>query len=449
VVKATPEGYQEIAGRQIFEDLAWTPPSFADGSLFVRSLGAIARVEMGEATKVTETETDAPGDDEDLAEEILFARFLAEVRASDDKSAVIDAFFEQQETFPLVEGERTVHFVYRGEAEDMAIAGDLFGARQERPMSRVEGTNLFHYSTMLRPDAKISYVFVKDYQDALTDPLNPVTAQWAVLGEDMELQFGGEPMDVSSLAMPGWQEPPHLSPLSPSTPRGRRERHELESAAMGRRHTFEVYLPAGYDEGEKRYPVVYVHGGTNALELGRLTDTLDTLIGSSLEPVIVVLIDIAAGHIFMPRESYGELWAKELVPFIDETYRTIATREARANAGAGIAAHEAVHCAFRYPELSSKLAIQTLGIVEFGWDRLEPLITTAEEHPLKVHVEWGVYGLRNPQEAWDMRERTREFADFLQSRGYAVETFEAVDGAGWPAWRNRSDAVLESLFPLL
>ena len=185
------------------------------------------------------------------------------------------------------------------------------------------------------------------------------------------------------------------------------------------------------------------------LSWGGLTDTLDTLIGSSLEPVIVVLIDIAAGHIFMPRESYGELWAKELVPFIDETYRTIATRETRANAGAGIAAHEAVHCAFRYPEMSSKLAIQSLTMVEFGWERLEPLITTAEEHPLKVHVEWGVYGLRNPQEAWDMRERTRGFADFLQSRGYAVETFEAVDGAGWPAWRNRSDAVLESLFPLL
>jgi len=56
VAKATPEGYEEIAGKQIFEDLAWTPPSFADGSLFVRSLGAIARIEMDPSIAVTETD---------------------------------------------------------------------------------------------------------------------------------------------------------------------------------------------------------------------------------------------------------------------------------------------------------------------------------------------------------------------------------------------------------
>jgi len=448
VAKATPEGYEEIASRQIFDDLAWTPPSFADGSLFVRSLGAIARIEMDAATDVTETggaeANDEPGNDGP------FAQFLMDVRASDDKAAVIDAFFEEQESFPIIEDERTVHFVYRGDAEDMAIGGDMIGARQERSMSRVEGIDLFYYSTELLPDARVSYVFVKDYQDALTDPLNPVTAQWDHIGKDMRVvpDGSGEPMDVSSLAMPQWEAPSHLAPPPPSAPRGRLAAHQLTSVAMDRSHTFEVYLPVGYDESNERYPVVYVHGGANAVLLGQLTNTLDNLMGTRLEPFIAVLIDIGAGSIFSPREPYGELWANELVPFIDENYRTIATREARANTGAGRSAHDAAHCAFRYPALSSKLAIQSIGIVEFGLEKLEPLITNPEEHPLRIHVEWNTYDLRNPQEAWDTRDMAQSIVALLEGRGYAVETYVSADGSGWPAWRSRNDAVLESLFPL-
>ena len=446
VAKATPEGYQETAGQQLFEDLAWTPPSFADGSLFVRSLGEIARVEIRSASEATEEAT-AEAAETDVVEGD-FARFLAEVREAEDKSAVVDRFLASQSSFPIIENERLVHFLYRGEADDMAIAGDMIGARQEAPMTRVEGTDLFYYSTEILPEARVSYLFVKDYQDQLTDPLNPVTSQWAILGKDMRVVFvGGEPMDISTLAMPRWQTPAHLTTPAASARRGRLERHELESASMGRSHSFEVYLPTGYDEKEDRYPVIYVHGGALAVRLGQLPATLDNLIGNRLEPVIAVFIHIGAGHIFMTRDRYGEMWAKELVPFIDRTYRTKASAEARANVGAGIFAHEAAHCAFRYPGLSSRLAIQSLLMVDYGRERLEPLIRTGEEHPLHVHVEWGTYDLRNPQEAWDLRDLTRSFADYLRERGYDVETYEAPEGTGWPAWKNRSHAVLESLFP--
>ena len=47
-----------------------------------------------------------------------------------------------------------------------------------------------------------------------------------------------------------------------------------------------------------------------------------------------------------------------------------------------------------------------------------------------------------------MAKEIRDFVDFLTSRGYAVEAVEVPDGTGWPAWRNRSHVVLESLFPL-
>jgi enterochelin esterase-like enzyme len=452
VARATPNGYEELAKAQVFDELTWTPPSFAGGSLFVRSLGSIARLEIGKNTTSTSIEPNRRDGELGRDRGSRFERFLVEVRAASDKSASVDAFLEEQTSFPIVDGDTTVHFVYRGQAEDVAIGGDMIGGRQEKAMSRVEGTNLFYYSTELQRDARVSYLFIKDFKDALIDPLNPSTAQWALIGEDMSVDAGGgngrEPIQVSSLAMPGWSQPSHLAPLSPGAPRGRLVRHELESAAIGQRHTFDVYLPHGYDEGGRRYPVVYYHGGTNAVKLGRLTNALDALIGNELEPMVVVFMDITGGNIFMPRERYGELWANELVPFMDETYRTLATREGRANVGAGTSAHDAAHCAFAYPALSSKLAIQSLGVVDIGRNRLEPLVMTAQEHPLQVHIEWGVYDLYNPHEVMDVGAETRRFVEFLVSRGYAVESVEVADGTGWPAWRNRTDAMLGSLFPL-
>ena len=87
-------------------------------------------------------------------------------------------------------------------------------------------------------------------------------------------------------------------------------------------------------------------------------------------------------------------------------------------------------------------------MVEFGREPLEQLVRTADEHPLRIYMEWGAYDLRNPQEAWDMREFSRDLAEWLRGRGYDVVAREAPDGTGWPSWQNRNDAVLESLFPI-
>ena len=82
-----------------------------------------------------------------------------------DKGAVVDAFLASRKSFPIVEGTSAVHFVYRGEAQDVGIVGDMIGFRREDPMTRVEGTDLFYYSTRLEPDAAVTYGFIKDFED--------------------------------------------------------------------------------------------------------------------------------------------------------------------------------------------------------------------------------------------------------------------------------------------
>ena len=83
-----------------------------------------------------------------------FAAFLAEVSGAEDKTAVVDRFLESVAEFPLVEGGQ-MHFIYRGPGEDLAIVGDLIGARFDHPMNHMAETDLFYYTASItRPASR-------------------------------------------------------------------------------------------------------------------------------------------------------------------------------------------------------------------------------------------------------------------------------------------------------
>jgi hypothetical protein len=41
-----------------------------------------------------------------------------------------------------------------------------------------------------------------------------------------------------------------------------------------------------------------------------------------------------------------------------------------------------------------------------------------------------------------------ELAEMLRTNGYVVAGGEILDSFGWGGWRNRTDRLLEALFPL-
>ena len=92
------------------------------------------------------------------------------------------------------------------------------------------------------------------------------------------------------------------------------------------------------------------------------------------------------------------------------------------------------------------MAVQSLVMLDHMRIPLEQLITTAAELPLDLYIEWGAYDLQNPQENWDIRLYSRDFAEFLRSRGYDVTGGEVPDSTGWDSWKNRNDVVLGALF---
>ncbi|MGH9867449.1 MAG: PQQ-binding-like beta-propeller repeat protein [Candidatus Polarisedimenticolia bacterium] len=426
VAEASPEGYKELARLDLFKDHSWAAVAWADGHMYARSMGHIARIDLAAAPA-------APSATNWVAS-TEFGRFLEDTVKAADRKAAVDAFLAKQKSFPIVEESGAVHFIYRGEAKDVGIVGDIIGSRREDPMKKLEGTDLFYYSTRLEPDAAVTYGFIVDYGKAAADPLN------ARAGKGL---FG----DVSFLSMPAWRDA-DFAAEAPAERQGRVEDLEWESAAMEKKkRTAKVYLPAGYDrEAARRYPVLYVPEGKDALEQGLMKNALDHLTGQRVAPMIAVFIMPDAEN---PRsdqgEKYQDMIVKELVPAIDGKYRTQPQASSRAIAGAGGAGTTALFLAFSHPDVFSRIG--SLSAMVMDLKELDPLIAAGGTPPLVIYMDWGTYHLRSPHEAWDMGRGNRALWALLRERGQRPTGGEAAYGFGWSCWRPKVPDMLAALFP--
>jgi len=445
VVEATPEAYREVASLEVFEEHSWSQVAYADGHLFGRSMAKLARIDIDSSGA-------GAGGGESWIASTAFGAFLAEAEQAEDRQAVVDAYLAKQASFPIVEGSDLVHFVYSGDGDDVGIVGDMIGFRREDPMNRLPGTDLFHYSMRLEPDAAVLYGFIPDYDEPVADPRNPRNAE-GLFGE------------VSWFSMPAWHAPDYLTEADVSR-RGRIETVEWERPAEEpkedeepaepaeeaeeekgpRIQTVQVYLPAGYDtETGRRYPVLYVHGGKAALEQGKMNHALDHLIGETVEPLIAIFVIPEDEDRRPDPEDYGKMIGAELIPRIDEQYRTIPEAWARGSVGAGRGANAALMGALMGPGVFGRVGAQSPSL---GVSDVEEVVRGADEQPLVLYMDWGTYHLRSPHEAWDLAVESRALWSFLREQGYRPAGGELPEGFGWSVWRAHTGELLAALFPV-
>jgi enterochelin esterase-like enzyme len=140
-----------------------------------------------------------------------------------------------------------------------------------------------------------------------------------------------------------------------------------------------VYTPAGYEKGSDRYPVLYLlHGGSGDEDAwsscGRATQILDNLIAQGkARPMIVVMPNGNTTRIAAPDlvpappalpanqdpgrfRKFPESLVKDLVPFIDKTYRTRTERDSRAIAGLSVGGAQTMYAAFNNLDLFAWVA---------------------------------------------------------------------------------------------
>lgn len=123
-----------------------------------------------------------------------------------------------------------------------------------------------------------------------------------------------------------------------------------------------IYTPPGYEANSAaaaaRYPVLYLQHGTGDLEdgwgrLGKANFILDNLIAAGkAKPMIVVMPN---GHVFsdhvIERQSNNEqieqVLIREVIPYVDAHYRTVADRNSRAIAGLSMGGGQALRFGLR------------------------------------------------------------------------------------------------------
>jgi enterochelin esterase family protein len=251
--------------------------------------------------------------------------------------------------------------------------------------------------------------------------------------------------------MPGYAEPEHIAePVGAA--RGRIEPMEFASEQLGDTRTLEVYLPAGYDEGDQTYPLLLVHQGPDWRTKGLLTNTLDNLIGERVRPLIAVFIPPTrawwheAGG--TGTEEYIAMLATELVPALEATYRLSPEPADRAILGASSFGITAVYATFLQPDVFGLAAAQSLRLDDVARHELFRRIEEDERHDASFYLDWCRYEDRNQDAGYDLREHGQRTWKALAARGYPLTGGEANDAHGWGGWRARSDELLVALFPL-
>ncbi len=76
------------------------------------------------------------------------------------------------------------------------------------------------------------------------------------------------------------------------------------------------------------------------------------------------------------------------------------------------------------------------------------MLTSADERPMTIYMDWGTYDLRSPHEAWDMVVENRKAWDVLRDAGYRPSGGEVPEGPSWRTWRSHTAELLTALFPL-
>ena len=231
-----------------------------------------------------------------------------------------------------------------------------------------------------------------------------------------------------------------------------------------------VYLPPQYhaDPG-RRFPVFYLHDGQNLFDprtsyipgrTWRASSTADAMNEQGrAEPVILVGIantGIRRMAEYTPTRdyrmgggegrTYGRLLMEEVKPFIDSSYRTLATPQHTGLGGSSLGGLITLYLGLQHPEVFSRLAVLSPSI---WWDHrsILTLIANAVPRPdLRIWLDIGTAeGARHVRD-------TELLSHMLQKHGWRsgvdLEFLKVPDAVhDEDAWANRFDQVLSFLFP--
>lgn len=241
----------------------------------------------------------------------------------------------------------------------------------------------------------------------------------------------------------------------------------ISSEALQKDMRVNVYLPKEYSEN-KKYPVLYlIHGYTGTEDTwfpGLQVETkADELIEKKeLEPLIIVAPQIDNSYGINSEKfsvesgippshfttgMYEDYLYKELIPYIDTNYSTISSKEGRYIGGLSMGGWVALHMAFEYTDMFSKVGGHSPAIFLDGYSGSAMAFVYPTEEmrnerdPIRVAENKDLTSLKvyldcGDNDSYQFYEGCEQLNKILKSKGvdsqYYLNT-GAHDGAYWGA----------------
>lgn len=236
-------------------------------------------------------------------------------------------------------------------------------------------------------------------------------------------------------------------------------RHEyFESSVTGNRETCLVYVPDGYEEGEAKYPVLYLQHGFGENETGwvwqgRIGSVMDNLLAEKKAvPMLIVMADgmtrspAEGGDVLMPK-LFTRLLLTDIIPFVERKYRVLADREHRAMSGLSMGSMQTSMTAFMHPELFGWIGLFSGFMRNFiGAGDVET------EHLEKVLADPGAFN-ENNRLFFRAMGRQDVFFDFFMEEDQICERHQLKQvrrvyegGHDWNVWRRCAYDFLQLVF---
>lgn len=223
------------------------------------------------------------------------------------------------------------------------------------------------------------------------------------------------------------------------------------SAALGREMPYFIYLPVGYAESTRRYPVLYMlhgYGGSNTEWIGYgLPEMADHMINAGEIPPMIIVLPQGDQAYWVNHADDGQHWgdytAQDVVQYIDANYRTIPDMQHRAIGGLSMGAQGAMQLAMNYPDTFGVVGMHSPTLRDypsmadfvgfFGdeayFDAHDP-VSLVQHYPdrarqMKIFLDVG-------EQDTEWHDRTASFHDLLTQLNIPHE---------WHTWPGVHDAV--------
>ena len=304
----------------------------------------------------------------------------------------------------------TVTFDYKNDAAKQVEVDVQFAGRQK--MTRDAQTGL--WTVTLGPAAPdmYPYCFVVDGVSVM-DPL-------------CDQYFPNEGFKNSLLEIPARQG--ELAHDIKKVAHGNVEYLNYYSKSLGATNHAVVYLPPSYgSDSQKRYPVFYLISGTTDTEevyykVGRVNYILDNLLaeGKAQEMIVVLpygnpykLLPAMPAAAGVPQTRFGgDVFSLDLVndlmPYVEQTYRTINDRDHRAIGGFSRGGNQGLSCGLRNLDKFSYLCSYS----SFTSTDIPNVYDHADDTNAKLHLFWLGVGTDD-----FLFGNARDYMEFLDKKG--------------------------------